>query len=93
MSVHRTKDSEVRGPELPANTGIDIPAKANIPDPDRTKPGTMPTEAEQIDEATGDDKLVQEHKTGRDHSEPTDITGTSNDNVIDSEYIDIGGGD
>jgi len=78
---------------LPANPGIDIPAKANLPDADRTVPGTMATEKEQAEEATGDDNLVQEHHTGRDHSEPTDVTGTSNDNAIDSEYIDVGGGD
>src|SRR5688500_19048312 len=78
---------------VPANTGIDIPAKAKLPDADRTVPGTMPTPAEQAAEATGDDNLVQEHHTGRDHSEPTDVTETTNDNAIDSEYIDIGGGD
>jgi hypothetical protein len=78
---------------VPANAGLDIPAKANLPDDDRTVPGTMPSLAEEAVEATGEDELVQEHHTGRDHAEPTDVTGTTNDNAIDSEYIDLGGGD
>ena len=79
--------------EVPANAGIDIPGKAKLPDADRTTPGSLPSTTEQASEATGEDKMVQEHRTGRNHSEPTDVTGASNDNAIDSEYIDVGGGD
>ena len=78
---------------VPANSGIDIPGKAGLPDKDRTTPGSLPTTTEQASEATGEDKLVQEHRTGRNHSEPTDVTGATNDNALDSEYIDVGGGD
>jgi hypothetical protein len=78
---------------VPANGGIDIPAKAGLPDEDRTDARAMPSMREQANEATGEDNLVQEHHTGRNHAEPTDITGATNDNSIDSEYIDVGGGD
>lgn len=78
---------------VPANSGIDIPAKAALPDDDRTTPGTLPSTTEQAKEATGDDNFVQEHHIGRDHAEPTDVTSATNDNALDSEYIDIGGGD
>jgi hypothetical protein len=77
---------------VPANP-MDIPRKADLPDADETKPGTLPTTSERAAEATGDDAFVQEHRTGRDHAEPTDVTGASNDNAMDSEYIDVGGGD
>ena len=95
MPTDQHKQNQQSKPEdsIPANSGIDIPEKALAPDDDRTEPGTMPTVDEQIDEATGDDNLVQEHHTGRDHSEPTDVTDTTNDNAIDSEFIDVGGGD
>ena len=87
------KGGEQDRESLPANEGIDVPGKAAPPDADRTEPGTMPTAHERATEATGDDNLVQEHHTGDDHAEPTDVTGATNDNAIDSEYIDVGGGD
>lgn len=77
---------------IPANP-MDIPQKAELPDADETVPGTMPTTTQEAAEATGDDPLVQEHHTGRNHAEPTAVTGATNDNAIDSEYIDVGGGD
>ena len=90
-------NSEQRTPgeesSVPANSGLDIPGKAGLPDEDRTEPGTLPTTEEQAREGTGEVSNVQEHHTGRDHAEPTDVTGTTNDNAIDGEYIDVGGGD
>lgn len=77
---------------IPANP-LDIPEKAEIPDPDETVPDTLPTTAQEAAEPSGKNTLVQEHHTGRAHAEPTNVTDASNDNAIDSEYIDVGGGD
>lgn len=72
---------------------LDVPEKAGLPDANETEAGTMPTSKQRAEEGTGEDRSVQEHATGRDHAEPTDVTGATNDNAIDSEYIDVGGGD
>lgn len=86
-------DSEKEPSSLPANSGIDIPQKASLPDEDRTRPGKGPTNSEIALKGPGEESGLQEHRTGRDHAEPTDVTGTANDNEIDSEYIDVGGGE
>jgi hypothetical protein len=76
----------------PANP-TDIPDKSQQPDPDRTIPGTLPSVIEEITEPLPESTFSGEHDISRDHSEPTGVTGTTNDNAIDGEYIDVGGGD
>ncbi|MEO5928336.1 MAG: hypothetical protein ABIR47_00245 [Candidatus Kapaibacterium sp.] len=75
----------------PANPGINN--KAERPDPDVTDPATLPTDAEEVELPVKDSRFSGEHAISPDHAEPTDVTGTSNDNYIEGEYIDVGGGD
>jgi hypothetical protein len=84
------RDKGVEDTDMPANPGIN--GKADPPDPDRTDPATLPTNADELDDPVSETRFG-EHNIGPDHAEPTDVTGTTNDNSIDREYIDVGGGD
>ncbi|MDB5035343.1 MAG: hypothetical protein JWQ98_2584 [Chlorobi bacterium] len=75
----------------PANPGIN--GKAERPDPDVTDPATLPTDTEEVGLPLEDSRFSGEHTISTHHAEPTDVTGTSNDNYIEGEYIDVGGGD
>jgi hypothetical protein len=75
----------------PSNPGIGD--KAELPDPNQTDPAMLPTVAEEIDESMQDTRFGGEHSISPDHAEPTDVTKTTNDNYIEGEYIDVGGGD
>jgi hypothetical protein len=74
----------------PANPS-DVPEKANAPDADRTDSRTLPNEADDASTPIDESTTASEHTIGRDHAEPTDVTGTTNDGYIDGEYIDVGG--
>ena len=76
----------------PANPS-DVPQKAEQPDADRTVPGTVPSSIDEAGESLEESTFTSEHDISRDHAEPTDVTDTTNDNAIDGEYIDVGGGD
>ncbi len=70
----------------------DSQENAHLPDPDQTAYGTESDLDEQqlpLDEKSP----AREHSVGPDHAEPTDVTGTSNDDYIDGKLIDVGGGD
>ena len=92
MNDDQTKP-EQQPSSVPANEGIDIPEKALPPDENRTEPGTMPTPEQALKEGPGQDTTVQEHHTAEDHAEPTSVTDATNDNAIDTQYVDVGGGD
>jgi hypothetical protein len=92
MNEQRDQDSTGIKRATPANP-IDIPEKAGEPDADRTVEGTVPSAAEEAAEPLEESTFTSEHDISRDHAEPTDVTGTTGDNAIDGEYIDVGGGD
>ena len=72
---------------------IDTPEKATPPDADRTRPGTLSSSIEEAGKPLEESTFTSEHDISRDHAEPTKVTGTTNDNAIEGEYIDVGGGD
>ena len=88
---HDKKVTDV-GVEPPANP-IDVPEKAALPDADHTQPGTVPSPVDGAREPLEESTFTSEHDISRDHAEPTRVTGTTNDNAIEGEYIDVGGGD
>ena len=91
MDTEKNIDPESGENAVPANPGAE--EKARVPDPDRTDPVDLPTTGEQIDAPVQETPFAGEHRIGEDHAEPTDVTNASNDNYIDGEYIDVGGGD
>ena len=92
MNNQQDRDSTKIESAIPANP-IDVPEKAEHPDTDRTVPGTVPSSIEEASEPLEESTFTSEHSISRDHSEPTDVTDTTNDNAIDGEYVDVGGGD
>lgn len=77
--------------DAPENPGAD--AKAQLPDEDHTDESTLDSDVERASQPSDDARFADEHSISREHSEPTDVTGTSNDAYLDEPYIDIGGGD
>jgi hypothetical protein len=67
--------------------------RAQPPDPDQTNPATLSAPQDEIELPLEDGRFTSEHSIGPDHAEPTTETGMTNDNYIDGEYIDVGGGD
>jgi hypothetical protein len=92
MDKQRNNASASLEEASPANP-IDVPEKATPPDADRTVPGTVPSPIEEAAEPLEESIFTSEHDISRDHAEPTKVTGTTNDNAIEGEYIDVGGGD
>src|SRR5512133_857943 len=89
--TNEEKDKELM--PVPANEGIDIPAKAQPPDENHTRPGSLPGALEEADGPFEAATFSHEHRISRDHAEPIDVTETTNDNAIEGELIDVGGGD
>lgn len=77
----------------PANDGIDVRGKSQIPDPDRTNPVTYTDPIEEAAKPIGEARFNDEHHISQNHAEPIEYTSATNDTYVDSEYIDIGGGD
>jgi hypothetical protein len=92
MDKQHKNDSASIEAASPTNP-IDAPEKAKAPDADRTRPGTVPSPIEEATKPLEESTFTSEHDISRDHAEPTDVTGTTNDNAIEGEYIDVGGGD
>ncbi len=72
---------------------VDSKTKGQRPDPDVTDPSTLPTTEEEARTSISEKGFSTEHSINRDHAEPTELTHTSNDNYVESKYIDVGGGD
>jgi hypothetical protein len=90
MDTRRDEEELKMESPKPANPSI-VPEKAEAPDADRTDSATLPDEAEEASTPIDESTTASEHTIGRDHAEPTDVTGTTNDDYIDGEYIDVGG--
>lgn len=82
---------EVRGEDQVMK--VDSKTKGQRPDPDVTDPGTLPTTLEEARTSISEKGFGAEHSINRNHAEPTELTDTSNDNYVESKYIDVGGGD
>ncbi len=96
--MEENKDSDAEAAQK-AEGDLEAPAnpqsqeRARRPDADRTDPETVPDSFDEADEPLEDARFADEHSISRRHSEPTDVTGTSNDTYLDEPYIDIGDGD
>lgn len=84
----QSRQQEHATPKNPGST-----EKAQRPDPNLTDPSTLPTTADEAGTPLNETKFGDEHSINADHAEPVKVTGTSNDNYIEGEYIDVGGGD
>jgi hypothetical protein len=92
--MNRQHDNDSAPDEAaPPTNQIDTSEKATPPDADRTRPGTVPSSIEEATQPMEESTFASEHSISRDHAEPTKVTGTTNDNAIEGEYIDVGGGD
>jgi hypothetical protein len=92
MDKQHDKEAASVEASSPANS-IDTSEKATPPDADRTLPGTLPSSIEEATKPLEESTFTSEHDISRNHAEPTAVTGTTNDNAIEGEYIDVGGGD
>src|SRR3954468_9304548 len=96
MNPNDEKNEERRAGDdekMPTPANPEIDGKAELPDADRTDPAELSTIAEEMEESLEESRFGGEHAISPDHAEPTDVTKTTNDNYIDGQYIDVGGGD